>query len=58
MTGDWIFLAPDSVSVRRDESRWRMAFHARVMTPFGGVRREMFTAALILNGTTATFDWS
>ena len=57
MTGDWNLLAPDSVSVRRDESRWRMAFHARVMTPFSGVR-EMFTAALILNGTTATFDWS
>ncbi|XTI83186.1 glycosyl hydrolase [Cenococcum geophilum] len=45
------------VSVRRDESRWRMAFHARVVTPFGGVR-EMFTAASILNGTTAAFDWS
>ena len=57
MTGDWNLLAPDSVSVRRDESRWRMGFHARVMTPFGGVR-EMFAAALILNGTTATFDWS
>lgn len=56
MTGDWDLLASGSVSVRRDESRWRMAFHARVMTPFGGVR-EMFTAALLLHGTTATFDW-
>jgi len=57
MTGDWVLLASGSVSVRRDESRWRMAFHARVVTPFGGVR-EMFTAASILNGTTAAFDWS
>ncbi|OCL01212.1 glycoside hydrolase family 43 protein [Glonium stellatum] len=57
MTGDWDLLAPGSVSVRRDESLWRMAFHARVMTPFGGVR-EMFTATLILNGTTVTFDWT
>lgn len=38
-----------SVSVRRDESRWRMAFPARVVTPFGGVR-EMFTAV--------DFEWS
>jgi len=40
MTGDWDLLAPGSVSVRRDESRWRMAFHARVMTPFSGGVRE------------------
>jgi len=57
MTRDWVLLASGSVSVRRDESRWRMAFHARVVTPFGGVR-EMFTTASILNGTTAAFDWS
>lgn len=57
MTGDWALLASGSVSVRRDESRWHMAFHARVVTLFGGVR-EMFTTASILNGTTAAFDWS
>jgi hypothetical protein len=50
-----------SVSVRRDESRWRMAFPARVVTLFGGLR-EMFTAELILNGLkndqTLQREWS
>ncbi|OCK84036.1 glycoside hydrolase family 43 protein, partial [Lepidopterella palustris CBS 459.81] len=50
LTGDWGLLAPGSVSVRCDAKRWRMAFHARVNTSFGGVR-AMFTTGLVLNGT-------
>ncbi|KAF2473536.1 Arabinanase/levansucrase/invertase [Lindgomyces ingoldianus] len=54
-TGDMGLLAPGSVSVTQDKSKWRMVFHARVKTDFGGVR-AMYTANLIFNKTDASFD--
>ncbi|PNS16137.1 hypothetical protein CAC42_4538 [Sphaceloma murrayae] len=52
-TGKYNLLAPGSCTVARGgDGTWRMAFHARVFSMFGGVRM-MFTSAVRFNGTTA-----
>ena len=55
MTGYMGLSAPGSASLGQDGSNWRMAFHARINTDIGGIR-AMYTALLILNGTSATLE--
>lgn len=54
-TGDWGLLAPGSMSLRKDGEKWRMAFHARVFTDFGGIRAT-YLADIVLSGNRASFD--
>ncbi|KAF2228153.1 glycosyl hydrolase, partial [Elsinoe ampelina] len=47
-------LSPGSCSLAKgDDGKWRIAFHARVYTIYGGLR-SMFTSGVRMNGTKAT----
>ncbi|KAF2688146.1 glycoside hydrolase family 43 protein [Lentithecium fluviatile CBS 122367] len=54
-TGSWGLLAPGSPTVWQDDSKWYMAFHARLFTDVGGIR-GLYMTGLKLNGTTATLE--
>ncbi|KAF2645316.1 Arabinanase/levansucrase/invertase [Massarina eburnea CBS 473.64] len=54
-TGAYGLLAPGSASVARDNTTWRMAFHARKFTDKAGIR-PMYVSNLRINGTNVTME--